>query len=354
MAKNRALQDLFIEGGPLMLMVLCFVLLAILFVLPFIPAAREIRRKDDATPLFINMNYCKDPRYFAMSFRKLMLKSIGNLPPGLHAVTLSKQETLQISNNARNIAGTVTENILYSLNDLESENNVTFIKEVYARGNVFIGEANRLQALACDGDVHVRKGTRFLRWLDAEGYVKIEEDCQLGVSTTCGRELSIASRCNFTRLYGYPVVTANDAGHNGDDANSAVGDSAIFGVVPTERDISDMPPHSLKNCNIIAEGPLSIGEQSVIRGHIKSHGKVVTGASVTIMGNVFAEGDIVIGPGSRIMGTVFSQGSITVRHGVTIGTPDRVKSMVGKKGIFLEGGVRVYGYIVTEGKGRVA
>ena len=71
-----------------MLLVLCFVLLAILFVLPFIPAAREIRRKDDATPLFINMNYCKDPRYFAMSFRKLMLKSIGNMSPGLHAVTL--------------------------------------------------------------------------------------------------------------------------------------------------------------------------------------------------------------------------------------------------------------------------
>ncbi len=170
-----------------MLLVLCFVLLAILFVLPFIPAAREIGRKDDAAPLFINMNYCKDPRYFAVSFRKLMLKSIGDMPPGLHAVKLSKQETVQISDNARNISGTVTENILYSLNDIESENNVTFIKEVYARGNVFIGESNRLQALACDGDVHVKKGTRFLRWLDAEGNVKIDEDCQLGVSTTCVR-----------------------------------------------------------------------------------------------------------------------------------------------------------------------
>lgn len=337
-----------------MLLLLCFVLLAILFVLPFIPAALEIRRKDDAAPLFINMNYCKDPRYFAVSFRKLMLKSIGDMPPGLHTVKLSKQETVQISNNARNISGTVTENILYSLNDIESENNVTFIKEVYARGNVFIGESNRLQALACDGDVHVQKGTRFLRWLDAEGNVKIDEDCQLGVSTTCVGELSIASRCNFTRLYGYPVVTANGSGHTGDVANSVVRDSAISRVVSTERDISDIPPHCLKNCNIIAEGPLSIGEQSVIRGHIKSHGKVVTGASVIVMGNLFAEGDIEIGPGSRIMGTVFSQGSITVRHGVTIGAGDRIKSIVGKKGISLEGGVRVYGYILTEGKGRVA
>ena len=190
-----------------MLLVLCFVLLAILFVLPFVPGAREIRRKEDAAPLFINMNYCKDPRYFAVSFRKLMLKSIGDMPAGLHAVTLSKQETVQISNDARNIAGAVTDNILYSRNDLESGNGATFKKEVYARGNAIIGESNRLQALACDGDLHVRKGTHFLRWLDAEGNVKIDEECHLGISATCRGELSIAGKCNFARLYGYPVVT---------------------------------------------------------------------------------------------------------------------------------------------------
>jgi len=336
-----------------MLLVLCFALLAILFVLPFVPGAREIKRKDDAAPLFINMNYCKDPRYFAASFRKIILKAIGDVPTGIHAVTLSKQETVQVSDGPWNVAGSVAENVLFIRSDLKSESDTTFKKEVYAQGNVIIGESNRLQALACDGDLHVLKGTRFLRWLDAEGSVKIDEECYLGISATCRGELSLASKCNFSRLYGYPVVTANNTRHVGNNADQTVGDNSALEGIPTERDISDMPAHCLKNCNIIAGGPLSIGEHSVIHGHIKSHGKVVTGASVIIMGNLFAEGDIEIGPGSRVLGSVFSQGCITIRHGVTIGSENRIKSIVGKKGISLEGGVQVFGYIVTEGKGIV-
>jgi predicted acyltransferase (DUF342 family) len=336
-----------------MLLVLCFALLAILFVLPFVPGAREIKRKDDAAPLFINMSYCKDPRYFAISFRKIILKVIGDLPAGLHAVTLSKQETVQVSDGSPNIVSSVAENVLFIRNNLESENNVTFKKEVYARGNVFIGESNRLQALACDGDLHVRKGTRFLRWLDAEGRVKVDEECDLGISATCSGELSMAHKCSFTRLYGYPVVTANNTIPVGDKDDQAIGDNTVSEGISTEWYISDMPPHCQKNCNVIAKGNLSIGEQSVIHGHIKSHGKVVTGASVTVMGNLFAEGDIEIGPGSRVLGSVFSQGYITVRHGVTIGSKNQIKSIVGKKGISLESGVRAYGYIVTEGKGIV-
>ncbi len=183
-----------------MLLLFCFALLAILFLLPFVPGAREIKRKDDAAPLFINMKYRKDPRYFAVSFRKLMLQSIADMPAGLHSVILSKQEMIQISDDTRNIAGTVTENVLYIRNNLASANDVTFKKEVYALGNASIGESNHLQALACDGDLQVRKGTHFLRWLDAKGNMKIDDDCDLGISATCLGELAIASKCKFTRL----------------------------------------------------------------------------------------------------------------------------------------------------------
>jgi hypothetical protein len=69
------------------------------------------------------------------------------------------------------------------------------------------------------------------------------------------------------------------------------------------------------------------------------------------MGNLFAEGDIEIGQQTRVLGTLFSQGVITLRQGAIIGTRDRIKSVIGKKGILLESGVRVYGYITTEGRG---
>jgi hypothetical protein len=353
LAQDGALQNRRIKGRSLMLLLMSFVLLVILFTLPFIPGAREIKKKLDAAPLFINMSYCKDPRYFAVSFRKMMLNSIGDMPEGLHEIKLSKDETVQIVDNKQNIDGTVVNNVLYVLNDLDLGNAMTFKKEIYARGSVSIGESNHLQALACDGDVHILRGTHFLRWLDAVGNVRIDEECHLGISATCLGELSIAGKCKFNRLYGFPIVTTPEDGFAGHNLELAFADDAISGPSSTERDISDMPPHSLKSANLIANSALSIGEHSVIHGHIKAHGKIVVGASVTVLGNLFAEEDIEIGPGCRILGSVFSQGCVTVRQGAIIGIRNRIKSIVGKRGVFLEKGVQVYGYILTEGKGMV-
>jgi predicted acyltransferase (DUF342 family) len=111
---------------------------------------------------------------------------------------------------------------------------------------------------------------------------------------------------------------------------------------------------SVKNNSIIATGPLTIGDSSVIRGHIKAHGDLIIGAHVLITGNIFADGTIEIGPQSRVLGTVFSQQHITVRENAQIGSKHRIKSMIGKKSVTLEQGVRVYGLVITEGKGSIA
>jgi predicted acyltransferase (DUF342 family) len=335
------------------MLVLCFVLLAILFMLPFVPGAIEIIRKKDATPLFINMGYQKDPRYFAMSFRRMVLHSIGDRTEGLHDLTLSKLEKVRITENASSMDDTTLENVLYLRNDLGSVSNATFKKEVYARGNVHIGESNSMKALACDGDVHVGRGTHFSRWLDAEGDMKIDEECKLGISATCHGKLSISHKCSFMRLYGFPVATITSTPAK-NDLDLVDWDNAALGGVLTERNISDLPHHSRKNCNIITDGALTIGEHCFIQGHVKSHGKIVVDPFVTVMGNLFAEGDIEIGAGSRIAGSVFSQSNIIIRQGVVIGIKNRIKSVVGKKGIHLEGGVQVYGYLSTDGKGIVA
>jgi predicted acyltransferase (DUF342 family) len=335
-----------------MMLTVAFMLLILLFLLPFAAGIRELRRKDDAAPLFINMDYCKDPRYFAVSFRKLLIKSLEGHSEGLHALNLSKREEVQIADRAQHNDGAVLENILYIKNDLDSEKNVTFEKEVYVQGNVRIGEGNHLQALACDGDIHILRGTRLFRWLDAEGSIRVDEECDLGVSATCGGKLDLAPKCSFIRLYGFPVATSTDSASGKDDGIAGTEDIAVFESKSTERNISHLDPYSVKNCSIITDSTLTIGEHSIIRGHVKSHKKLIIGASVTIMGNLFAEEDIEIGLESRVLGTVFSQGVITLKQGAIIGTRDRIKSVIGKKGILLENGVRVYGYIATEGKGK--
>ncbi|HMK60708.1 MAG TPA: hypothetical protein VK452_06145 [Dissulfurispiraceae bacterium] len=334
------------------MLLLCTILLVGLFMLPFLPAIREVMRKDDASPLFINMEYSKDPRYFAISFRRLLLKSAGDLPEGIHNITISKSETIKITNQADVPSDSLIENVFYVKNSLKTGSKVSLQKETYCQGNAQIGESNSIKAVACDGNVDVGKDSTFLRWIDSEKDMTIAENCNLGISATCSGKLSIAVGCTFMRLYGAPIIIAEN-----NMISPAGGESVKYRTVvdgaPTERGISSLPPHDIRNSNLIAEGSLSIGEHAVIHGHIKSHGKIVLGASAVVMGNLFAEKDIEVGPGSRVYGSIFSQGCVKLQQGVTVGDAGRIKSVIGKKGISLECGVRVYGYVATEGKGIV-
>ena len=337
-----------------MMLVLACILLVLLFILPFVPGTRELLKKHDAAPLYINMDYHKDPRYFALSFRRLFLYSLGAhvAMEGYRTIKLSKEEKVQLVGNGRFAGGAVVENVLYVMQDLDSEADVTFNKEVYVRGGARIGEDNRLQALACDEDVHLREGVKFFRWLDAGGSITAEGRCVLGVDATCGGMFSLAQQCSFTKLYGFPVTTAADPFLLKED-DEPDRDTVIFEEEPPERDRSTIHASSRVSRSIISIESLTIGEYSVIQGHVKTHGDLVIGAHVIITGNIFADGSIEIGPHSRALGTVFSQKHILLKQGVRVGTRSRIKSVIGKKSILFEDGVRVYGYVMTEGRGLV-
>jgi acyl-[acyl carrier protein]--UDP-N-acetylglucosamine O-acyltransferase len=338
-----------------MMLTFAFFLLLLLFIIPFAPGIREFRRQDDAKPLFINMDFRKYPRYFALSFRKKLTESL-NDPSALEGsreLLLSKREQVQIVDKADLSSGAHSEHVLYVLHDLESGKNVTFDKEVYIRGASRIGEDNRLQAMACDGDMHIGRGTRISRWLDAEESIVAESSCSLGVDVTCGGMLSAARACTFMRLFGSPVFAGELANYL-EEADDLEGErSLLFCGDGIERNLSHISASSLKNNSIIATDSLTIGDYSVIRGHIKTHRDLLIGAHVTITGNVFADGNIEIGSQSRVLGTVFSQQHISVKDNARIGSKHRIKSLIGKKSVTLEQGVRVYGLIMTEGKGSI-
>ena len=61
-----------IGGRSLMMISIVFVLFIMLFFLPFLPGIAELVRKEDADPLYIAMDYIKDPRYFGKSFKELL------------------------------------------------------------------------------------------------------------------------------------------------------------------------------------------------------------------------------------------------------------------------------------------
>jgi hypothetical protein len=353
-----------------MLLALCFIFLAILFALPFFPGICEFYNAQDSSPLYIDMNYSKDPRYFAVSFRKKLMDSLAeHTMDGVHEFQLSKHETIEIMDHTTLANGNSLKNICYVRKDIHSENNVVFEKEVYAHGGAKLGENNILRGLACDGNIHALSGTRFVRWLDANGCIRTETGCNLGISASCLGTLSLAPKCVFKRLYGFPIITCdsyvNIPPFGGEPAvfeaavaafqqdNPETNEPVVTVSETIERNATHIPPNSQKECTIITPHCLTIGEYSVISGHIKTNGKFTTGNNVIIAGNLFADGDIHLGPNCRVIGTIFTQGHITLDEGVIVGSKGQTKSVIGKKGITIRCPVMVYGYIMTEGTGIV-
>lgn len=337
-----------------MTLLLFAVLLVLLFCIPFLPGFRELVIEEDVAPLFIDMDYRKEPRYFGAAFRKLLLNALKGSPAksGRREIVLSRPETVEVFDMGNISQGRIMRDICFVKQDLHSGNKVLFEKEVFVQGSAYVGAANQLRALACDGDAHVQGGVKLIRWLDAEGSIRIEAGSDLGISASSGGQIIIAGDCSFKRLYGLPVITGEENRGIADEQELGPEHAIVFGG-EAERDVTSIPDHALKDVNIIAAKSLTIGESAWIRGDIKTRGDLTAGRGATIAGNIFAEGDVYLGGNCRVLGTVFSQGSITFAEGVTVGCKGKIKSVISKKGTTFARGVKVYGFVLTEGEGKV-
>jgi acyl-[acyl carrier protein]--UDP-N-acetylglucosamine O-acyltransferase len=337
-----------------MIVFFCVLFLLFSFVWPFIGGWREMIVASDATPLFINMDYLKDPRYFAISFRRFFKNFLNdeNLQPGIYELKFSKPEKVEVLESGAVLSGREVAMIAYARRDLATASDMVFTKEIYVRGNVSIGQNNDLRALVCDGDVSLADRTVLRRWLDAEGNIRAGRDCNLGVSLTSAKECRIAVGCLFRRLYGAPVRVGGFPKKNPVQMAGAQTETRIFPPADEGRELEEIWPYTENQFSVITPHNLKIGASSRILGHVKTYGNLTVEDNVLITGNVFAEGDIFIGRFSQVAGDVFAQGGVTIGENAQIGRPGRVKSVVGNQAVAMAGGAAVYGYVTTEGDGR--
>ncbi len=331
-----------------------------MLLLPFLAGGWELYRSRDAAPLLINQDYIRDPRYFALAFKKILFASFPSelvdengepLPPlGIFRFKLSKEETIIVVADLKLPTDTEVKTIHCVLGDFSTNRRVVCHKEVYVKGSVFIGEGSRLRALACDGDVQLAFGTEISRWLDAAKSLQVASNCRLGINVTCSGKLVVAPNCSFKRLYGFPISVGRVLGA----APEARKEELAAGYLSSTRvrNLWSISCGTKQDSDIITKSSLELGDHVVVRGHIKAHGRVSIGRQAVITGNLFAEGDIFLGEGSHVLGTIFSQGIIVLESGTVVGFPGEIKSVVGRKGVQLHQGARVYGYVMTEGQGK--
>lgn len=358
-----------------------FVVFFILLLIPFIPAVVELIRPRDALPLFIRMDYSKEPRYFGRSFKGILKNSVSaDTSPGIREVKLSRNEKVEIASSRRIGIGENVDHILYIIGDLVSEDKARLNKEVYVTGDASIGSMNTLRAIACEGRLYLSSNVSIARWADAEGRVEAGDSCDLGINISSGNELRIGRGCKFKRLYGTPIITYSFEGLcPSNSLKKDIFENIFLGVLKglrpfmdsgnidrqsTIRAVSDdawivdkdcmtVPPLTRVEGNLIVKKDLKVRNGCDIVGSIKTYGDLTLESDVRISENVFSEGDIEIGEYSTIAGDIFSQGGITIKGKARIGSPGEIKSVIGKRRISLGPDVIIYGYVMTEGSGIV-
>lgn len=328
----------------------------ILFFLPFFPGTIELVKKTDANPLFIPMDYIRNPRYFGKSFKQLLFRSLTAIgqKPGCYDIQLSKPEQLEVCESKKVPKFEVVNHILYVYGNLLSEDHVKFNKEIFATKDALIGSDNIIQALASEGGVKVSNRTRLRRWLDANGTVEFGSYCDLGISVSSGTIIRISDNCFFRRLYGMPVTTSphlvRDFDFLCDVPPDLKGIAYKSNFARTNRHY--LPPGRKISSNLVFEADIKIGENSVVHGSIKSYGNITLAENIIIVGNVFADRNIFVGKNCQIIGHLFSQMNIYLSGGVRVSCSQTIKSVIGKKSITIEPDVVVYGFLGTEGKGQ--
>jgi len=304
-------------------MLTIFGIFLILLTLPFIPSFFELKRPRDTKPLFIDLNYSKDVRYFGKSFRNIIGKTIEVL--GISEENLDsdqifevnikrgEKEKLEFSIKEEYIPESLEINHIVVAKNLKTKPFTTFNKEIYVRGNAKIGPFNTIRAIAVDGNLDLGRGTRIIRWADALGDVKVNDNCSLGLSLTSERSISLGRRVTFKRLFGKPVILASG-----------------FSKKRKREEI-----------------------RNEINGSVKIDGRINLDMEegLIINGNIFAEGDVSLRGDIEVNGDIFSQRKV-ILDGVKIGDEGKIKSVIGAEGVVLKSNILIYGQVLTEGIGK--
>lgn len=336
--------------------ILCIIFLSML-IFP-IGLAMTLSRYE-TKPLFIQQSNTKDPRYFAVSFKKIFDKAWKNYD-GTGILRMSREERVIEADKVQLLPFQVCNSIVYGeKGDFFPCEGVIFEKEVYIKGNVQLEGIPMVRAIACEKNLVLKDCTKVIRWADSEGTLTVYNGCDLGISTSSGTQLIIGKNCCFKRLYA-PIILLGKENHelNKDIDAYVIKESDVVIFSDIIRDVKYVDDEitneeGILKGTIITKYDITVLGNFIVQGHIRSHKDVKIDDNAVVHGNIFAEGNIFIGMNARVLGVVFSQENIYVEDGVVIGQMGKIKSVIARGDILFGRNCRVHGYIGTEGKGSI-
>ena len=354
--------------SPAIAMLVLILSAGLLFMLPLLPAIAELLLKRDAQPLDVIQQYGGDIRHFAHGFRRVAIAlesqlaecvasgttATGKLPDGDEYILLgSADESCFVPATRRD---STWRSVVAAGADLALPGGLTFAKEIYAAGNLTGGEGNTFRAILGERDVHLRRGSKVIRWAHAARVFRAEHDCDLFGRISSDREIQLQSGCVFQRV-GAPIIIAGFSDTAaGESRSRPVNATADATPPPTGRTLYngdfEIRPGEIIAGSIVTRGKLHIGAGAHVLGSIKSNGHLTVDSGVSVDGSLLSATTTHLGPNCRIGGPVLAEHGVVIESGTHCGSAHN-PTTVAAPTIELEEGVIVFGSLWARNEGRV-
>lgn len=333
-------------------------LLIVLLTMPLIGAGIYYKKRKGEV-LKINQDKIRDPRFFGKSFSTQVEDNLSKIKD--NTINLSKPEAVIESDKEIIREKSVDKVVIAREKDYQSLGVEEFKKEIYGGRNIIAAGHKQLSLRAAYSkrNMIIGPNTNVTRWLDAEGTLAIYDNCDLGLSSSSGIRMSVASNCRFRRLYA-PEIRIGQYPEDQIDAKDGK-NPAIYNM-PVQMNIeknikhisNEMIDHNgVVGYTVISEDNLIITEDIIIQGDVRGNQGVRLSEGSVVCGNIFAEGDIYLGKNTCVLGNIFSQENIYFGERAVAGQKGRICSVIARGKITFEKDNFVFGYVNCEKQGSI-
>ena len=314
-------------------------------------------RKVKGDVLYINQDKTRDPRYFATSFTQMIDSQWENFQ-NVGTICLSREEDVLLADEVSSYPKSCELVVIAEKIDFKSPILMEFHKEIYAMQNAELHGPLKARAIACKKDLIIKRNVNIIRWADAEGVLKVENNCDLGVSATSKKEIIIGNNCEFRRLYAPKIFLGQHKKVVLDlkDRVQKLNDFKLLNKIKYNMKYVDNAmsnEQGIIDFSLVSKHDLVVLDDLIINGNLRSSKRLRICDNVIISGNVFADDDVLIGRNVVIYGNVFSQGNIKIEQGTVIGKENNISSVIARGSITFEKNCVVYGYISNEQGGMI-
>ncbi len=316
------------------------------WLLPFVPALRELYQRKDIEPLRVVREHDNDVHYFARRFRARVdsyLENVtasskergesisGALQSGIRYLLVRDDGSvaMPVSREPKN-SGV---NIILAPSAVTLPRDTALMTELFAANTLRGGEANIFRAILAEQDIFLGKGSTVLRWLHAGGEIRADADCTLYGRASSDQMIVLENGCSFEHLHAPRIEFGKPVRH--DQANQADLTTALIGPKALSKTVEvtgrrwlihqdvDIPAGRYIDADIVVTGSLRVGAGCHISGSIKGYKDIRVDRDARIDGSVVGIENIYLARGCHVRGPILSERDIYVGPGCLIGMRQR-------------------------------